>query len=102
MVAGVVSDKIRVSLLEPGVANTETIGYGEFQNSLTFSVTYTAAAPTMGIIAHTSGSADMTVPITNWDEYSSGWEFGNGYISEMYVGVIIFQYPKHLQYKMHH
>ena len=33
----VVSDKMTVTLLEPGVANMETIGYGEFQNSLTFS-----------------------------------------------------------------
>ena len=70
MFAGVVSDKMKVSLLEPGVANMETIGYGEFQNYFTSSVTFTKAAPTMGITAHYS--ADVALPITNWDEYLKG------------------------------
>ena len=46
-----VCDHVCVSLLEPGVANAESIGYGEFQDSLTFHVADTkdytlAEAPT--------------------------------------------------------
>ena len=77
MIAGVVSNKMRVSLLEPGVANMEIIGCGEFQNSLTFSITFTKVVPTKGITLHTSGSTAMTIPVINCDEYLSGWDFSN-------------------------
>ena len=77
MVTRNVSAKMRVSLLEPGVVNIETIGFDQLQNSLTFSVTGTEAVPTVDITVHTSSSTNVTVPVTNRDKYLSGWDFGN-------------------------
>ena len=56
---GAVCDQVCVSLLEPGVANAEIIGHGEFQDSLTFHVIGTEAESTMDIAVHTSRSANM-------------------------------------------
>ena len=77
MVGWVVCDKIQISLIEPGVANMETIGYGEFQNSLTLCIAGTNAVPTVGITGHTDGSAEVTILVTNWEEYFIGWDTGN-------------------------
>ena len=66
-----------VSLFEPDVADVDTIGYGKFQNSVTFQVMGAKAVPAMGITEHTSGRADMTIPVTNWDGYLRDWDIGN-------------------------
>ena len=45
-----------------------TIGYGEFKDSLTLRVIGTEALSIMGIAVHTGRSANVTVPVTNWDK----------------------------------
>ena len=50
---GAVCDQVHDSLLESGVADTETIGYGEFQYTFTCCVTGTEAMSTMGIRLNT-------------------------------------------------
>ena len=77
MVTRVICDKRRVSLFEPGVADGENIGHGEFQNCVTFLITRTKSVPTVDITVHTDNSTDVTVPVTDWDDYVSGWDFGN-------------------------
>ena len=37
----------------------------------------TEAVHVMGIAEHTGGGDDVTVPVNNWDQYLSGWDFGN-------------------------
>ena len=64
---------IRCVSLVPDVAN----GYGKFQDCLTFCVMGTEAVSTMSIDEHTSKSANMTIPVTNWDKYLNGWDLGN-------------------------
>ena len=49
---GVVCDQVRVSFPEPSFADRETIGYGEFQDSVTFYVTGNKAMTTVGIAEH--------------------------------------------------
>ena len=63
---------MRVSLFDPGFAIAETIGYNIFQNALVFGVISPKAKATTGIIQHASGSTNMTIPVTNWDELLSG------------------------------
>ena len=29
------------------------------------------------VMEHSSGSASVTIPITNWDEHLSGWDLGD-------------------------
>ena len=70
---GAVCDQVCVSFLDPGVAYSETIGYGKFQDSLTFCV---MGAKAVGVFEHTSRSANMTIPVTHWDKYLSGWDLG--------------------------
>ena len=67
-----VCDQVSVSLLKSGVANADTISYGEFKDSLTFNVMGTEDVSTMGIAAHTSRNANVTIPVTNWDMHLSG------------------------------
>ena len=54
-----------------------TIGYGEFKDSLTLRVMGTEALSIMGIAVHTDRSANVTVPVTNWDELLTVWNLGN-------------------------
>ena len=70
--------------LKPGDANTDPIGYGESQNSITFLVTSTKAVFAMGNADLTGGIAEVTVPITNWDEYHGGWGLGNS-VSQLVI-----------------
>ena len=72
-----VRDEVRVLLLEPSVANMEAIGYSKLQDSFTFCVVGTKAMASMGISVHTGSSTNVSIPITNWDEYLRGWDFGN-------------------------
>ena len=74
---GALFDQVCVSLHEPGVANEETIGYGEVKDSLTLHATDTEAVSTMGIAVHTGRSANVIVSVTNLDKYLSGWNLGN-------------------------
>ena len=60
-----------VSLGEPGIADAE------FQNILAVSVTGIKAMSTMGVIEHASSCTNVTIPVTNWDEYLSGWDHSN-------------------------
>ena len=50
-----VCDQVCVSLLEPGVAKTKTIGYGEFQYSLIFHITGSKTMSTVAITKHRQG-----------------------------------------------
>ena len=77
MIAGVVSDEVLVVLLETGVANADTIGYGKLQNSLAFHIMGTEVVPTVGITAHNGRSTDVTYSVNNWDVYLCGWDYGN-------------------------
>ena len=43
----------------------------------TICVTGTKAMSTMDGAEHTSRSADLTISVTNWDKYLSGWDLGN-------------------------
>ena len=86
-----VCDQVCDSLLEPGVADVEIIVYGEFPNSLTFRVMATKALSTMGIAQHTDRSANVTIPVTNWDKYLSGWDLCNR-ILQLVVEMFLFSF----------
>ena len=60
------------------VADVETIGYGEFQNSPTFYVTGTV-----------DRSANVSDPFTNWDKYLSGWDLDNS-VLKLVVETFLF------------
>ena len=80
-----------VSLLQPGVTNAETIGYGHFEDSLTFWVTGTEAVSVMDIAECTAKSANMTIPVTNWDNYLSGWDLGNS-VLQLVIEMFLFKF----------
>ena len=75
MVSGIVSDKMSVSLFDQGCQMRKPLATANF---ITLSPSkLRVPESTMGITVHTSSNADVTVPLTNWDEYLSGWDFGN-------------------------
>ena len=80
-----------VSLLKPGVADVETIGYGEIQDSLTFSVVGAEAVSTVSITEHPDKSANMTFQVTNWDRYHSSWGLGNSVV-QLVVETFLFKF----------
>ena len=72
-------------------ADLETIGYGEFHNSLTFFDTGTEAMSTMGIAEHKGRGANVTIPVTNWDNYLSGWNLGNS-VLQLVIEAFLFRF----------
>ena len=87
-----VCDQVCDSLLESGLADTETIDYGEFlQNSLTCCVMGAEAVSTMGITEHNGSSANTTILITNWDKYLNGWDLGNR-VLQLVVETFLFRF----------
>ena len=69
-----VCDQVCISLLEPGAADTWTIVYGEFQDSFIFCFMGTEFVSTKGIAEYTSKTANVTVPVTNWDLGNTLWQ----------------------------
>ena len=86
-----VCDQVCVSLLKPGVADVETIGYGKFQDSLTFWLMDTKAVSTIGVTEHTSRSANVTLLVTNWDTKLNGWDLGN-HVLQLVIEAFLFRF----------